>query len=56
MKGFAHWKQARNRWTARGQGMLPEDLLKLADPSDLAKWLSLLAVEARQASGDFYYK
>lgn len=50
-KVFAEWKQARQ---LAGEECCPEDLLKRADPSDLAKWLSLFAVEVRQASGDFY--
>ena len=50
-KVFADWKQARQ---LAGEGCCSDDLLERADPSHLPKWLSLFAVEARQASGDFY--
>ena len=47
---FADWKQARQ---LVGKECCPEDLLERAYPSHLTKWLSLLTVEARQASDDF---
>ena len=50
-KVFANWKQARQ---LAGEECCPEDLLEQADPSYLAKWLSLFVVEAWQASGNFY--
>lgn len=51
MRVFAEWKQARQ---LAGEGSCPEDLLERADPTDLVKWLSLFAVEARQAKGACY--
>ena len=51
LKVFAEWKQA---WKIVGQDYCPEDLLERADPTELAKWVSLFAVEVRQAKGEYY--
>ena len=51
MKVFADWKQAQQ---LVDKECCPEDLLERADRNHLAKWLSLLTVEARHASGNFY--
>ena len=37
-----------------GADCCPEDLLERVDPTDLVKWLSLFAVEAKQAKGACY--
>ena len=43
-----------SRFQLAGEECCPKDLLEQAVPSHLAKWSSLFAVEAWQASGDFY--
>ena len=51
LKFFVECKQVRQ---LTGEDCCPEDLLERVDPTDLVKWLSLFAVEAKQAKGACY--
>ena len=51
LKVFVECKQARQ---LTGEDCCPVDLLERVDPTELVKWLSLFAVEAKQAKGACY--